>query len=308
MTNSVTVFSNSLATFEDLQSQIRGVGLEIVPLRSGSISCRTDTLIGSDFSFTVGAFTSDHRYRGTSHESHVLLGIHFSKHGFAHFGTNEGKPGDLSVLQPRQEHFGSMGGHFEYAALSIERAELERLGAAEGLIHGNILLTRNDQIRPSRKVAAAVCDALQRLEKVAFQAENTRSGARVRLLKRSLLFPYLLVAANGESEPDGLAPEPKATTVRRAEKWLDGEPPERLHVIDLCIALGLSLRTVQRAFQETVGMGPARYLTYYRLHNVRRFLASCDPTVTRITDVALDHGFWELGRFAGLYRRVRQTR
>lgn len=51
-------------------------------------------------------------------------------------------------------------------------------------------------------------------------------------------------------------------------------------------------------------MGPARYLTYYRLHKVRQLLKSCDPTTTKVTDVALDHGLWELGRFAGLYRRT----
>ncbi len=304
METQISRFSNALTNFEDLQSQIRGVGLEIIPLRSGSFSCRTDALIGDDFSFTAGEFQSDHRYRGTAHENQVLLGIHFSKRGTAHFGSNEALPGDFSLLQPRAEHFGSMGGTFEYAALSMDRAALEQTGVADGLTRTDTLIERNDHIRPSPEIAAFVCDAMRRLSRVAFQADNILSPTRVQLLKRSLLYPYLLVAAYGESSPDGLAVEPKSATVRRAEDWLDGAQPQRLHVIDLCMGLGLPLRTVQRAFQDTVGMGPAHYLMYYRLHKVREALLHCDPTTARVTDVALDHGFWELGRFAGFYRRT----
>jgi AraC family ethanolamine operon transcriptional activator len=124
------------------------------------------------------------------------------------------------------------------------------------------------------------------------------------MFKRSLLYPFLLVAAHGDSESDGLVDEPKSMIVRRAEKWLDGEAPERFHVIDLCRALGLPLRTVQRAFNEVLGVGPAHYLAFYRLRKVRQVLLNCDPIATRLADVALDHGFWELGRFAGLYRRT----
>lgn len=298
------IFSNNLNDFEDLRTQIRGVGLEIIPLRSGPIRCHTDAIVAEDFSFTCGKFVSDHRYRGTSHRKHVLLGIHFGENGTAHFGSNEALPGDFSLLQPGQEHFGSMGGEFEYAALSMEYAELERLGVANGLTYTDALLARNDHIRPPPAIAATICRVLRKLAKVAFRQEGLTTPTRLRFLKRTLLYPYLLVTAHGESEPDGLALEANSATVRRAEDWLDGAAPERLHVIDLCLALGLPLRTVQRAFQVTVGVGPAHYLMYYRLHKVRQCLLTCDPTTTRVTDVALDHGFWELGRFSGVYRRT----
>jgi AraC family ethanolamine operon transcriptional activator len=297
------VVSTSFAEFDGLRGQLQGLDIEAVPLRSGSFFGRTRTLIDPSFIFTRGTVESDHRYRGTSHDTQVLLGIHFGRRGTAHFGSNVGEPGDLSALQPRQEHFGSVGGTLEYAALSIEPAELVRLGGTDRLLHSNAL-SHNDQIRAPAQVSAAVCGALETLTQIAFHTGATQTATRVRQLKRSLLYPFLLIAAHGESEPDGLAPEPKTTIVRRAERWLDDEPPERLHVIDLCLALGVPLRTLQRAFQETLGVGPAHYLTFYRLHKVRGVLLNSDPTDTRVTDVAIDHGFWELGRFAGLYRRT----
>jgi AraC-like DNA-binding protein len=50
-------------------------------------------------------------------------------------------------------------------------------------------------------------------------------------------------------------------------------------------------------------MGPIRYLNLRRMHLVRRALLRADPSKT-VTQVATDHGFWELGRFAVGYRAL----
>jgi AraC family ethanolamine operon transcriptional activator len=195
-----------------------------------------------------------------------------------------------------------MGGTYEYAALSIDPAELARL--ADGIAGSESILDRSTHIRAPSPVAGLAAANLARLTRTAFTAATCHDSARVEMMKRAFLYPYLLVAAHEKPDSNETAHAPKANIVRNAERWLDGAPPERLHVIDLCRALNLPLRTVQRAFRETVGMGPAHYLTFYRMHKVRRALMECDPTTSRVTDIALDQGFWELGRFAGLYRRV----
>ena len=41
-----------------------------------------------------------------------------------------------------------------------------------------------------------------------------------------------------------------------------------------------------------------------RMQAVRRVLQNADPKVTRVTDIATEHGFWELGRFAVKYRHM----
>jgi AraC family ethanolamine operon transcriptional activator len=51
-------------------------------------------------------------------------------------------------------------------------------------------------------------------------------------------------------------------------------------------------------------MGPARYLTLKRLAAVRAALRQADPVATTVTDTAIQHGFWELGRFAKEYRQT----
>ncbi|MCC0035162.1 MAG: helix-turn-helix domain-containing protein [Hoeflea sp.] len=74
--------------------------------------------------------------------------------------------------------------------------------------------------------------------------------------------------------------------------------------VDICLALGVSERTLQYAFHDYVGMSPLAYLRVCRLNRVRAELASADPASTTITQVAMRFGFLHLGRFAGDYRRL----
>ena len=51
-------------------------------------------------------------------------------------------------------------------------------------------------------------------------------------------------------------------------------------------------------------MSPQRYLRLRRMQRVRRALSFADPTSATVTAIATAHGFWELGRFAGVYRSL----
>jgi AraC family ethanolamine operon transcriptional activator len=302
MQNQAVTVESSFRDFDELRGQLRGVDLELIPLRAGPAAGKTRAVVSADFVFTAGKFVSDHRFRGGTHESQVLLGLHYGRNCSVHYETTPGQPGDLTFHQPRSENFGRMSGTFEYAALSIDRAELARL--SDGVVGHDVLLDASGLIRAPADVAQLACDELSRLAKVAFRPANFHSDARVQMLKRALIYPYLLVAAHGATERGSRVDQTQATIVRRAEAWLDGEVPQSIHTIDLCHALGLPLRSVQRAFQETLGIGPAHYLAHYRVHKIRQVLLSCNPFDTHVSDVALDHGFWELGRFARFYRQT----
>ena len=96
----------------------------------------------------------------------------------------------------------------------------------------------------------------------------------------------------------------RITLVREVDEWIDRDASESLHVIDICRALGVPARTLQRAFHETVGMGPAHYVAAKKLDKARAALLAADPTLTSVTQIAFQFGFGELGRFAGTYRHV----
>ncbi|TFG38706.1 MAG: helix-turn-helix domain-containing protein [Candidatus Aminicenantes bacterium] len=58
-----------------------------------------------------------------------------------------------------------------------------------------------------------------------------------------------------------------------------------------------------RAFQENLGISPQAYFTLRRLDLLQRALIEANPENSSVTDIAMQYGFHELGRFASVYRR-----
>ena len=90
--------------------------------------------------------------------------------------------------------------------------------------------------------------------------------------------------------------------VRTCEDYtlnLDGRRP---YMSELCAAANVSERTVQKAFQNIMGMSPTTYLHRLRLHRARDDLRKATGGTTTVTDVALNWGFWHFGEFSRAYR------
>jgi AraC-like DNA-binding protein len=68
--------------------------------------------------------------------------------------------------------------------------------------------------------------------------------------------------------------------------------------------IGICGRTLRLACQEQLGVSPSHYAVLCRMRSARRALQRADPDVARVTDIATEHGFWELGRFAMKYRHI----
>jgi AraC-like DNA-binding protein len=91
---------------------------------------------------------------------------------------------------------------------------------------------------------------------------------------------------------------------RRFHELLAAHPLGPLRMLEICVAIGVSGRTLRLACQEHFGASPTQYLLLRRMRQARRALRQADPELTRVTDVATDLGFWELGRFSVKYREI----
>jgi AraC-like DNA-binding protein len=85
-----------------------------------------------------------------------------------------------------------------------------------------------------------------------------------------------------------------------AEGWGDRPP----FLPEVCAALGVNVRTFNQICHEQLGVGLKRYLLLRRLHLAHQALSDAPPGGTTVTEIATQYGFWELGRFAGLYGAV----
>jgi AraC-like DNA-binding protein len=92
--------------------------------------------------------------------------------------------------------------------------------------------------------------------------------------------------------------------IRRFEQALEANQDTPLYITDICAAIGVRERTLRNLCSEHLGLSPHRYLWLRRMHQARRALTLADPTARTVTEVANDHGFAELGRFAVAYRQL----
>jgi len=106
------------------------------------------------------------------------------------------------------------------------------------------------------------------------------------------------------STPDTFGGRCHATVMARFERALAAESKRPLYLAEICTATGVSERTLRTCCHEHLGMGPMRFLWLRRMHLARHALQMADPKTTSVTAVAVDHGFWELGRFSIAYRSL----
>jgi transcriptional regulator GlxA family with amidase domain len=92
--------------------------------------------------------------------------------------------------------------------------------------------------------------------------------------------------------------------VERAEEYVRAHMDAPVPLARLCHMVGLSERGLRNAFYDVCGMSPKRWMLAERLQSVRRALSDAGGPSATVTDIATDHGFYELGRFAVTYRET----
>jgi len=161
-------------------------------------------------------------------------------------------------------------------------------------------------LRPDRRAIAGLRATLNAVIAVAhaqpsfFHDPHWRENA-----ERSLRSTYLsaLLGSSAKGPATVTAPLLRAGTILRAiDDYLDYQGDGLRPVAELCRAAGVPRRTLERAFEQMFDFGPAEYLRRRALNAVHRELLNDRDTAHSVTDVALAHGFWHLGRFSQQYR------
>jgi AraC-like DNA-binding protein len=92
--------------------------------------------------------------------------------------------------------------------------------------------------------------------------------------------------------------------IRRVRDHLAGHAGLPLRLNDLCEIGGVSRRGLEYVFKDLLGIGANAFVRCHRLHGTRRAILAANSKPGIIKQVALDWGFWHLGRFAADYRKL----
>ena len=91
--------------------------------------------------------------------------------------------------------------------------------------------------------------------------------------------------------------------VECAESYMRAHLATPTPMATLCRVVGRSERGLRNAFYQVRGMSPKRSLQSERLRGARQALSTDASGAISVTCVATAYGFYELGRFAAIYKR-----
>ncbi|MEM8562578.1 MAG: AraC family transcriptional regulator [Pseudomonadota bacterium] len=92
--------------------------------------------------------------------------------------------------------------------------------------------------------------------------------------------------------------------VRQAADYIREHASQSLSIDQLVHMTGVSERSLFEGFKRSLHITPMQFLQKTRLANVRQQLLSPEKVSLSITEIALNNGFTQLGRFSAMYRSV----
>ncbi|MET0309866.1 MAG: helix-turn-helix domain-containing protein [Sphingomonas sp.] len=186
------------------------------------------------------------------------------------------------------------------APFDLLAAHLSTAAGADGIVPLNDDRMFEAPKAPMARLLALMDDVARLVRETPWVLEALEPA---RALEGSILDALAACLSQGLVRPDRAAIGRHRQIVARFEQALRDRPEEMLSLAAICAAVGVAERTLNLACQGFLGESAVHYARGRRLDLVRERLRVSDPTDTYVTDVAMDYGFWELGRFAQAYRR-----
>lgn len=109
-----------------------------------------------------------------------------------------------------------------------------------------------------------------------------------------------ILSCTEEASSHGLGSRDRRDIVDATLAIFEAQPHGPVSVSAVCGVLDVGERTLERAFQERLGLSPRAYERERRLRAAHGLILT-DGHRLSITDIAMSLGFWHLGRFAGAY-------
>ena len=122
-------------------------------------------------------------------------------------------------------------------------------------------------------------------------------------LEDDLLESFLSLAEN-PPETTTLAAFPSDQALDKIESYICANLDATITRDDLAAEVGISIRSLSRAFKKKYGLGPMAFVRQRRLDACFARLRGSERDATTVTEVAMSYGFWHIGKFAIAYREA----
>jgi AraC-like DNA-binding protein len=213
-------------------------------------------------------------------------------------------PGDVVFASPGSEYHIRASSGFRWGAMSLTPEDFAAAGRA--LVGRELTAPAGTRvIRPKPALMSRLLNLHKAADDLAATAPDVLAHPEVaKAMEQELVRAMIACLMDPEAAESERSRRDRGVIMRRFEQMLEANQDEPLYVTEICAAVGVTDRTLRLHCQEHLGMSPHRYLWLRRMNLTRRALALADGTAKTVTEIANDHGFGELGRFAGSYRKL----
>jgi len=194
------------------------------------------------------------------------------------------------------------GGECQWGLISLSPEQFARCGKAltGRQVHipqaSKILRPARTEISKFQRLFRRVCHLAEAGQKLIEHHEVARA------LEQQLLHTIINCLTANETDDNPKTRHHHAAVMVRFEETLSKRIDQKVNMPALCAEIGVPERTLRVCCAEFLGVSPTRYLLLQRLNKARSALRRADPSTTSVAEVARNHQFVELGRFAVAYR------
>jgi AraC-like DNA-binding protein len=220
------------------------------------------------------------------------------------YGGLETSLGELIPVRPGSTHYSRSEATAHWGTLSLT---LEDLAVAGRVLAGRELTAplATHRLRPSPRWMSRLLNLHEAAEKIADSPTHIRASSEpARALEHALMHAMIMCMTDGSPVEVRSGARQHLAILARFEDFVAANDNRPLYLAEICAAVGASGRMLRICCQEHLGMGPVKYLWLRRMHLARRALVEADPRTATVARIAMDHGFWELGRFAVRFREL----
>jgi len=302
------VVERQFSDLDEMAAAILHADVEFVPLSTPAhMDSRLMRLeLDEGATLQIGEMDVPHLGHAVSHTGVYQLALPLASTTPLLWNGHAVERGHALLYRPGSELQATAHGPDRWAILTVPLARFQRTMVA---LWGTELPRFPENCRVARPAGAAgepLAETVDRVRRVAREDAASLAGAEARRGLTEQLLGLTVQALGGMSD----RPAERERTllshsriVAKAEEFMRARLALPLYVADLCQATGVSERTLRSAFRNVYGVGPNRFLKLRRLNQVRRVLQRAGSGAL-VSEVATRHGFWDLGRFAGDYRRL----
>lgn len=168
------------------------------------------------------------------------------------------------------------------------------------------LLKRSAPFFPSAEACRNLANFLGAMNETFLQDPEVLANGETRAALETELHDHFLglIRSAGGNRP---VADPRGITRRYrrlglVRDFIRANSHRRILLQELCEVSGLSRRGLEYLFADLLGVRAGVFLLQLRYHGVRRELLAAEPSHGLVKQVAMNWGFWHLGRFAVEYR------